>query len=75
MGPQSVDLPVVMTWKSLGPGIRPRAPSRFRFSASRSRLDRFPISSSSALVIMPPRRAYGRNVNACNSNAVSPSPD
>uniref|UniRef100_M1DL86 Uncharacterized protein n=1 Tax=Solanum tuberosum TaxID=4113 RepID=M1DL86_SOLTU len=38
--------------------------TKFRFSASRSRLDRFPISSSAESVIMPPRRANVRNANA-----------
>ncbi|WMV55524.1 hypothetical protein MTR67_048909 [Solanum verrucosum] len=48
---------------------------RFRFSASRSRLDRFPISSSTESVIMPLRRAYIRNTNARNANAVPLVPD
>ncbi|WMV13459.1 hypothetical protein MTR67_006844 [Solanum verrucosum] len=48
---------------------------RFRFSASRSRLDRFPISSSAESVIIPPRKAYARNASARNANAVSLVPD
>uniref|UniRef100_M1E041 Uncharacterized protein n=1 Tax=Solanum tuberosum TaxID=4113 RepID=M1E041_SOLTU len=41
----------------------------FRPLAVRSRIDRFLIFSSAALVIMPHRRAYARNVNARNANA------
>uniref|UniRef100_M0ZP76 Gag-pol polyprotein n=1 Tax=Solanum tuberosum TaxID=4113 RepID=M0ZP76_SOLTU len=49
--------------------------TRFRFSASRSRLDRFPISSSTESVIMHPRRANARNMNARNVNTAPPVPD
>uniref|UniRef100_M1DEC5 Uncharacterized protein n=1 Tax=Solanum tuberosum TaxID=4113 RepID=M1DEC5_SOLTU len=34
-----------------------------------------PDPHSIALVIMPPRIAYPRNANACNTNAVPPVPD
>ncbi|WMV38131.1 hypothetical protein MTR67_031516 [Solanum verrucosum] len=44
--------------------------TRFRFSPSRSRIDRFLIFSSAVTVIMSPRRAYVKNVNACNANIV-----
>uniref|UniRef100_M1DFS2 Uncharacterized protein n=1 Tax=Solanum tuberosum TaxID=4113 RepID=M1DFS2_SOLTU len=47
---------------------------RFRSSTSKSRIDRFPIFSSATSVIMPPRRAYRRNVNGRNANAAPLSP-
>ncbi|KAH0651783.1 hypothetical protein KY284_031695 [Solanum tuberosum] len=47
----------------------------FRFSASISRIDRFPISSLAVSMIMPPRRAYARNANARNANTAPPVPD
>uniref|UniRef100_M1DU31 Uncharacterized protein n=1 Tax=Solanum tuberosum TaxID=4113 RepID=M1DU31_SOLTU len=43
---------------------------RFRYSSSRSHLDRFSVCISAASVIMPPRRANTWNANACNANAV-----
>uniref|UniRef100_M1DYJ2 Gag-pol polyprotein n=1 Tax=Solanum tuberosum TaxID=4113 RepID=M1DYJ2_SOLTU len=46
-----------------------------RYSASSSRIDWLPISISAASVIMPPRRAYAKNVNACNANTVPPVPE
>uniref|UniRef100_M1DTV3 Gag-pol protein n=1 Tax=Solanum tuberosum TaxID=4113 RepID=M1DTV3_SOLTU len=41
----------------------------------RSRIDRFPIFSSAALIIMPPHRAYGKNGSARNTNTAPPVPD
>uniref|UniRef100_M1DXF0 Uncharacterized protein n=1 Tax=Solanum tuberosum TaxID=4113 RepID=M1DXF0_SOLTU len=44
----------------------------FMSSTVRSRLDRFPILSSTASVITPPCRAYRRNVNARDANTAPP---
>uniref|UniRef100_M1DPE2 Integrase core domain containing protein n=1 Tax=Solanum tuberosum TaxID=4113 RepID=M1DPE2_SOLTU len=52
----------------VGPMDR-RSNRRFKPSSSRSRIDRLPISISATSVIMPPRRTYGRNMNARNTNA------
>ncbi|WMV33102.1 hypothetical protein MTR67_026487 [Solanum verrucosum] len=49
--------------------------ARFRLSAFRSCIDRFLIFSSAASVIMPPRRDYGKNVSARNTNTAPPVPD
>uniref|UniRef100_M1C426 Uncharacterized protein n=1 Tax=Solanum tuberosum TaxID=4113 RepID=M1C426_SOLTU len=74
-GPWFVSATSPRTQPEIRPSVDPRPDLRLRFSASRSRLDRFPISSSATSVVMPPRRVNARNANARNANAIPLVPD
>ncbi|KAH0671258.1 hypothetical protein KY285_025475 [Solanum tuberosum] len=83
---ESVAVKDSLTYEEVPVEILDRQVRRFRFSASRSRLDRFPISSSAEsvvpcpclggssgrhkLAIMSSHRANTRNANAKNANTV-----